>query len=166
MGVANETIDAVKKVGPFWIAPVLVMSVHVLIGALAVFGLWPGMFERFDVTKIVFTAAISTLTFDALGAGLICLGAWELKPRKAQVRYAFIFASCCVAVCQMAALWQMFITHVIEPRSMYFWGIVGALLCAFPAWAKRKEIEEDERDIREGNIGQRSFFRGRRKGGN
>lgn len=48
---------------------------------------------------------------------------------------------------------------------MLFWGVIGALLCFFPAWAKRHEHEEDERDRREGNWGEKSFFRGKRKGG-
>lgn len=149
-----------------WLVTFGLAAVHaLLIGGIAVFALWPGYFERLDLSKSLFIAMVTTWPFAAIGAGIIYLGAMDRRPLEPEVRYAFTFSTCTVAVCQMAALWQMFLSDVRQPRTMLFWGVIGALLCFFPAWAKRHEHEEDERDRREGNWGEKSFFRGKRKGG-
>lgn len=162
----SEPIAIFDAGGLRWLAVFGVVAVHaLLIGGIAVFALWPAYFERLDLSKSLFIAMVTTSPFAAIGAGLIYLGAMDRRPVEPEVRYAITFATCTVAVCQVAALWQMFLTGVREPHTMIFWGVVGAVLCLFPAWAKRHEYEEDERDRREGIQGQKSFFRGKRKGG-
>jgi len=149
-----------------WVAVLCIVAVHaLLIGGIAVFALWPAYFERLDLSKSLFIAIVTTSPFAAIGAGLIYLGAMDRRPIEPEVRYSVTFATCTVALCQIAALWQMFLSGTREPRTMIFWGVVGAALCTLPAWAKRHEYEEDERDRREGICGKKSFFRGNRKGG-
>jgi hypothetical protein len=149
-----------------WVAVFGLVAVHaLLIGGLAVFALWPEYFQRLDLSKSLFIGIVTTSPFAAIGAGIIYLGAMDRRPLEPEVRYAITFATCTVAVCQIAALWQMFLSGDRQPRSMVFWGVVGAALCSLPAWAKRHEYEEDERDRREGIRGKKSFFRGKRRGG-
>lgn len=162
----SEAAAMFNATGLRWISVFGLVAVHaLLIGGLAVFALWPEYFERLDLSKSLFIAIVTTSPFAAIGAGIIYLGAMDRRPLEPEVRYAITFATCAVAVCQIAALWQMFLSGAREPRSMVLWGVVGAALCSFPAWAKRHEHEEDERDRREGIHGNKSFFRGKRKGG-
>jgi hypothetical protein len=148
-----------------WLAIFGLVAVHaLLIGGLAVFALWPEYFVRLDLSKTLFIGIVTTAPFAAIGAGIIYLGAMDRRPLEPEVRYAIALATCTVAICQIAALWQMFLSGNRQPRTMIVWGVVGAALCSLPAWAKRHEQEEDERDRREGRGGQKSFFRGKRKG--
>jgi hypothetical protein len=162
----SEPVAIFGAAGLRWVAVFGLAAVHaLLIGGIAVFALWPEYFERLDLSKSLFIAIVTTSPFAAIGAGIIYLGAMDRRPLEPEVRYAITFATCTVAVCQMAALWQMFLSGARQPRTMVFWGVVGAALCSLPAWAKRHEHEEDERDRREGIPGEKSFFRGKRKGG-
>jgi len=162
----SEAIARLLAAGVRWLPVVGLAGVHaLLIGSLAVFALWPEQFERLDLSKSLFMAIVITSPFAAAGAGIIYLGAMDRRPLEPEVRYAIAFATCTVAVCQVAALWQMFIADLRQPRTMIFWSAVGSALCSLPAWAKRHEAEEDERDRREGRLGRNLFFRGKRKGG-
>lgn len=130
----SETTATLIAAGVRWVTVAGLAAVHaLLIGGLAVLALRPDQFERLDLSKTLFMEIVTTSPFAAVGAGIIYLGAMDRRPLEPEVRYAIMFATCTVAVCQIAALWQMFLTDTRELRTMVFWGVVGAGLCLLPA---------------------------------
>lgn len=165
MGWPTEFADVAKRFGPWWTIAIMCVAVHwLLVGGLATFVLWPDLFEKFELSKLLFLAALLTLPFFAFGAGAIMLGAMDHRPFEPQARYAVMFSSGAGMVCQGAALWSMFL-NAPSRKEMMVGGVVALVFCLLAGFAKRREAEEDARDEREGIRGQKSFFRGPRKPG-
>jgi hypothetical protein len=166
MGVGpKEVIDSIERIGVWWALIIVgLLSLWLLLGGLETFVLWPELFDRFDVSKLLFVSALLTLSFVMLGIVPILLGAMDRRPFEPEVRYALFFSTLSVAVCQGAALLHMFFT--VPSRKDLIWvGLISFGVCCAAGFAKRREYAEDERDLHHGIQGQKSFFRGPRKGG-